>query len=156
MEANNYSEIITRSASHGKTAKHWNHAKPLNCDSALVPNLLMSQILKHCAVTIAPLLHALILLFLHYWYYHKCVWCTGWYSFTKKQVYDARTYKGIHLTAQNKNKLRKKTLHHCSTTLFDNINLRTCQNDMLELHWHTLLQLGFRRCLLHRCSGCAS
>ena len=63
--------------------------------------MLPSRILKRCAAVIARLLHALILMILHYgeWPEISMIhWVVPLYK--NNSVYDARNYRGIHMTAQ--------------------------------------------------------
>ena len=73
----------------------------LDEDSALGPDLLPTRILKRCAAVVAPLLHALILLILQYGEWPE-IWMVHWMVplYKKNSVYDARNYRGIHLTSQ--------------------------------------------------------
>ena len=65
------------------------------------PDVLPTRILKRCAAIIALLLHALILLILHFGEW-PAIWMVHWVVplHKKKSVSDARNYKGIHVTAQ--------------------------------------------------------
>ena len=73
----------------------------LDEDSALGPDLLLTRILKRCAAVIAPVLHALVLLILNVGEW-PAIWMVHWVVplHKKKSVYDARNYRGIHLTSQ--------------------------------------------------------
>ena len=73
----------------------------LDEDSALGPDLLPTRILKRCAAVIAPVLHALVLLILNVGEWPE-IWMVHWVVplHKKKSVYDARNYRGIHLTSQ--------------------------------------------------------
>ena len=71
MKANKYSEItILREAPTQEALPSIDTSQKVlmqvDEDSALKPNLLPTRILKNCAATIAALLHALMLLVLHY------------------------------------------------------------------------------------------
>ena len=73
----------------------------LDEESALGPDMLPTRMLKRCAAVIAPLLHALILMILHHGELPE-IWMIHWMVplYKKNSVYDARNYRGIHMTAQ--------------------------------------------------------
>ena len=63
--------------------------------------MLLARILKRCAAVIAPLLHALVLMILHYGE-RLVIWMIHWVVplYKKNSVYDAQNYTAIHMTAQ--------------------------------------------------------
>ena len=106
IKDNNYYEITIRGetpAQAGKPRIETTHKvlMHLNENSVLGPDLLPTRILKRCAAVIAPLLHALILLILQHGEW-PAIWMVHWMVplYKKNSVYDARNYRGIHLTSQ--------------------------------------------------------